>query len=145
MGRLNLDHGSPFVIALEKLHDDAKYDLFLFVKFSIKSAIVDVSLITTAMCILREFTLAIILAIVYIILYFLTIRRVVKTVRLKEISGVIFDQDYLSYYPNQEEIFNIIIKLSKMVGLILGTKTTMWVFHISNIVMIISAILIKYL
>lgn len=145
MGRLNLDHGSPFVIALERLHDSAMKDLFMFVKFSIISAIVDSIIIAVTMSILREFILAIVLAISYLILYFILIRKIVKTVRLKEISGIIFDQDYLAYYPNQEEVFNVIIRLSKMIGLMLGTKTFMWVFHAFNALLIIAVIITKFL
>lgn len=145
MGRLNLDHGSPFVIALERLHDDAIKDLFNFTKFSVISGIVDATIIATAMCILQEFILAVILFVSYIVLYFILIRKIVKTVRLKEISGIIFDQDYLAYYPNQEEIFNVIIRLSKMVGLILGTKTFMWIFHAFNALLIIAIVITKFL
>lgn len=145
MGRLNLDHGSPFVIALERLHTEAMKDLFNFTKFSIISAIVDSIIIAAAMCILKEFILAIVLFISYVILYYILIRKIVKTVRLKEISGIIFDQDYLSYYPNQEEVFNVIIRLSKMVGLILGTKTFMWVFHVFNALLILAVSLTKFI
>lgn len=145
MGRLNLDHGSPFVVALERLHDEAIRDLFNFTKFSIISAIVDAVIIAIAMCILQEFILAIILFVSYIVLYYILIRKIVKTVRLKEISGIIFDQDYLSYYPNQEEVFNVIIRLSKMIGLMLGTKTFMWIFHAFNALIILTAIITKFI
>lgn len=128
------------VIIMEDEHTAAKKSLFKYTKYGVTSCLI---------CIITTFIISFITAGLYVALilsllifgfFFLTIRQTVKSVHLRQVNNILFDADFVNYYANSEEVYNVTIRISKMNGYIVGKRSA--ITHLNVIISCINIALI---
>lgn len=140
MGMSHLNRNNPMVIIMEDEHSAAKKSLFLYTKYGVTSCLVCLIITFIISFITAGLYTSILLSLLIIGFFFSTIRQTVKSVHLKQVNNILFDADFVNYYANSEEVYNVTIQISKMNGYIIGKRST--ITHLNTVIGCINIALI---
>ena len=133
-----LNSRNPLVNILDDEHYEAKTLRFSFVKYLFISGILNAVIATTLFVLMGSFIRAGVHFFVTILTFVLLIRNTIRTLNLRNVSEIIFDNAEYTKYANNEMVFDAIRRICKMNGIIRGRRYMTTLFHILTVISLIA-------
>lgn len=133
------------VIILEDEHTAASKALFSYTKYGLISMMLNVASMFIITMICAGIIRALISGFIAFLIFFLNIRKTIKSVNLKRVDNILFGPEFDNYYPNTEEVYNATISISKMHGFIIGSRNTISCINAIAVILDVAIVVITFI